>query len=155
MTIASVFQHLFASYYECIRRALINAPMFFVGMMFGYWSYKKINLEFEHLLLVGVIFLLVPTRLFSTLIMIFVISWVIEKYVNKLSVLTKVLVWFGNHSLEIYVFHLILFAFLTILFSNMGIEVSKQVIFILTVIMTLLLSPYLKRLFNLVKLPIR
>ena len=112
--------YLSPSYYKTIVHSLLYAYMFLIGMMFGKWSFNKVQIDFEILLVVGLLCWIAPD--FRTIIAMLLICYFFE-IIDLSDKMRCVLRWLGNYSLEIYVLHLSLYALFALIENNNSLEV--------------------------------
>lgn len=97
-------RHFFPEYCEMVNFALTNVYMFFVGMLFGKWSYSKEILDIEKMVVLGVLCCFAPH--FKSIMIMIIICFLLSKLPDSLNIVRKCLGWLGRYTLEIYVLHL-------------------------------------------------
>lgn len=112
-------------YCEVISLSLGNAYMFFVGMLFGKWSYYKENLDIDKLFVIGILCWIAPH--FKSIMSMIIICYVLSKLPQTFNYITKILRWFGQYTLEIYVLHLTLMSLFIIYESKIQLSFNLQI----------------------------
>lgn len=125
----------FPEYFSKVEIGLVKAPMFFVGMLFGYMAKNLITIRyFFPILLVGVILSFGLRFLdFNTitegisgcmlrLLCMSTICIIIKNNNQNEGIFIKTTSWFGKYSLEIYLLHMMLHRLLLNIANSLDIE---------------------------------
>ena len=121
--------------------------MFVIGVIFGHLAYNSLHIKGEciFIALLGVIAFITNQktegivgilgtgflRLFCTLVLCMVLSWLEDKdfFQPFFNVIKLILKWFGRYTLELYVLHIFLWKFLSHFWANILVASVASVLF--------------------------
>lgn len=142
-----LIRRYFPTYCEVISLALGNAYMFFVGMLFGRWSYYKEKIDLEKIIVLGVLCWIAPH--FKSIMSMIIICYVLFILPQSFNVIKTVLKWFGKYTLEIYVLHLTLVSIFIILGDK--VQLNYDVKILIAYLLSIILAIAVKKLSERVK----
>lgn len=107
-------------YYQAILSVpLAYTSLFFVGVLFGSWSYYRDKVDGNKLVFFSLLIWLTNIKIVAFVILI---SYIFSNLKDGL--ILKILRWFGRYSLELYIIHLTLFSVISLINSRTGMNLS-------------------------------
>lgn len=113
-------RHFVPDYCNMIALALQNMYIFFVGMLFGKWSYNKEIMDIEKMVVMGILCWFAPH--FKYIMAMIIICYVFSKLSKSIEIIPKFFEWFGKYTLELYVLHLTIIPLFNIFHRTMDLS---------------------------------